>query len=288
MGDTAIKPANPLDAKAADKDIILSLVKSIHVIQAINLHGALSLTEIAQSAGVPLPTAYRIVNTLLREGLIERETGRKRYRATALIQTLSCGFQNHDRLVSVARPITAAFTDKHHWPLTLVTRVGDKMVVRYSTNDRTTLTFNNYFPGWQIPLFASASGQAFLAFAEETERRRLLDQSQATSAQDALMLRQFEDGSAVRRIREQGYAAVTKSHFSANPGKTSSFAVPIFDGETLVASLAVVFFANAMTLEKAISTLLDPLLDVAGRIRAGLEDTPVQFTGSVGSMPVLR
>lgn len=288
MDDTAFEALNPADAKAADKDIILSLVKSIHVIQAINLHGALSLTEIAQSAGIPFPTAYRIVNTLLREGLIEREAGRKRYRATALIQTLSCGFQNHDRLVSVARPITAAFTDRHHWPLTLVTRVGDKMVVRYSTNDRTTLTFNNYFPGWQIPLFASASGQAFLAFAEEDERRRLLDQSQATSAQDALMLRQFEDGSAVRRIREQGYAAVSKSHFSANPGKTSSLAVPIFDADTLVGSLAVVFFANAMTLEKAITDLLAPLREVAERIKGGLEDTPVQFTAPHNGLMMMR
>lgn len=254
-----------------DKDVILSLIKSIHVIQAINAHGSLGMTEIAASAGVPFPTAYRIVNTLVREGLIEREPSRKRYRPTALIQTLSCGFQNHDHLVNIARGPTSAFTDRHHWPLTVVTRVGNKMVVRYSTNERTTLTFNNYYPGWQVPLLASASGQVHLAFAEDHVRQRLLEQSRTASGQDALVLKRFENGSAGREIRQRGYAAVSKTHYSANPGKTSSLAVPIFEGQHLVGALAMVFFSNAMTLQKAIGEFLEPLLAVSQEINRGLQ-----------------
>jgi IclR family mhp operon transcriptional activator len=265
---------NESQVDSDDKDIIRSLIRSIHVIQAINVHGSLGLTEIAKSAGIPFPTAYRIVNTLLREGLIEREPSRKQYRPTALIQTLACGFQNHDRLVSVARPATIAFTDRYHWPLTLVTRVGNKMVVRYSTNDRTTLTFNNYYPGWQVPLVASASGQVYLAFAEDRVRENLLGQSQSVSGHDAFMLQKFQNGSAGREIRENGYAAVSKTYYSANPGKTSSLAVPIFEGEELVGSLAMVFFASAMTLPNAIAEFLGPLREVAAQIKQGLHDQP--------------
>lgn len=257
-----------------DKDIIRSLIRSIHVIQAINVHGSLGLTEIAKSVGIPFPTAYRIVNTLLREGLIEREPSRKQYRPTALIQTLASGFQNHDRLVSIARPATIAFTDRYHWPLTLVTRVGNKMVVRYSTNDRTTLTFNNYYPGWQVPLLASASGQAYLAFAPDLIRDNLLRQSQSVSGHDAFTLERFQNGSAIREIRENGYAAVSRTYYSANPGKTSSLAVPIFEGDELVGSLAMVFFATAMPVSQAIAEYLQPLSDVSARIRQNLEDHP--------------
>ncbi|WP_162301965.1 helix-turn-helix domain-containing protein [Croceibacterium ferulae] len=257
------------------KDVIRSLIKSIHVIQAINLHGALSLTDIARGVGVPFPTAYRIVNTLLREGLIEREEGRKRYRPTALIQTLACGFQNHDHLVNVARPAAIAFTDRYHWPLTVVTRVGDKMVVRYSTNDRTTLTFNNYYPGWQVPLLASASGQVYLSYASETVQQSLLDQSQAQGGEDNYLLRQFRDGSAGQRIRTAGHAAVAKTLYSANPGRTSSIAVPLFNGEELVGSLAMVFFASAMSLDKAVADYLAPLKEVAEHIDAGLRGDAV-------------
>ena len=259
------------NATAADeKSVVRSLVRSIHVIQAINLHGSLSLTEIARLARIPFPTAYRIVNTLLQEGLIEREPLRKQYRPTALIQSLACGFQNHDRLVTIARPVTAAFTDRYHWPLSVVTRVGTKMVVRYSTSVQTTLTFNNYYPGWQVPLLASASGQVYLAFAADHVRANLLEQSTTLRSPDSLMLSKFQDGSAGERIRKDGYAAVAKTHYSANPGRTSSLAVPIFDGEELAGSLALVFFANAMTLDRAIKDFLEPLKVVADQIGKGL------------------
>jgi IclR family mhp operon transcriptional activator len=268
-----------MDAKqscdsADDKDIIRSLIRSIHVIQAINVHGSLGITEIAKCAGIPFPTAYRIVNTLLREGLIEREPSRKHYRPTALIQTLASGFQNHDRLVSIARPAMMAFTDQHHWPLTLVTRVGNKMVVRYSTNDRTTLTFNNYYPGWQVPLLSSASGQVYLAFAQDRIRGNLLGQFQSVSGHDAFTLQDFQDGAAIRKIQENGFAAVSKTYYSANPGKTSSLAVPLFQGDELVGSLAMVFFTSAMPLSKAIADFFGPLGDVAAQINQSLQDQP--------------
>ena len=49
--------------------------------------------DIAKRAKVPYPTACRIVQTLLHEGLIEREPARKHYRPTPLIQSLSNGFR---------------------------------------------------------------------------------------------------------------------------------------------------------------------------------------------------
>lgn len=49
--------------------------------------------EICRSADVPYATACRIVQTLMHEGLIERAVGTKEYRATALVQSLTTGFQ---------------------------------------------------------------------------------------------------------------------------------------------------------------------------------------------------
>ncbi|WP_226634370.1 helix-turn-helix domain-containing protein [Novosphingobium profundi] len=254
------------------KDVIQSLSRSINVIQAINRYGSLGLTEISSAAGIPYPTAYRIVNTLIEEGLIEREPTRKRYRPTALIQTLSCGFQNHDRLVNVARPLIQGFTRDHHWPLSVVTRVGSKMVVRDSTSTQTTLTFNNYYPGWQVPLLASASGQVFFSFSDEAEQAELLSQSQRIHEPlDTVILRDFQSGKAQVRIRECGYAAVARTPYSATPGKTSSIAVPIFDGHgDLLGALAFVYFANSMPLSQAIERYLEPMLGVSARIADGL------------------
>ncbi|WP_084591962.1 helix-turn-helix domain-containing protein [Novosphingobium sp. MBES04] len=185
-----------------EKDTIRSLSRSIHVIQAINRYGSLGLSEIAKAANVPMPTAFRIINTLIEEGLVERERERRKYRPTALIQTLACGFQNHDRLVNAARTVMSDFTHLHHWPLSIVTRVGNRMVVRYHTAAQTTLTYNNYYPGWQVPILASASGQVYVAYTDELTRARLIDSAaELEEAYGQYMLEQFQSGAATRRIR---------------------------------------------------------------------------------------
>ncbi|MED5546928.1 MAG: helix-turn-helix domain-containing protein [Pseudomonadota bacterium] len=254
-----------------EKDTIRSLSRSIHVIQAINRYGSLGLSEIAKAANVPMPTAFRIINTLIEEGLVERERERRKYRPTALIQTLACGFQNHDRLVNAARTVMSDFTHLHHWPLSIVTRVGNRMVVRYHTAAQTTLTYNNYYPGWQVPILASASGQVYVAYTDELTRARLIDSAaELEEAYGQYMLEQFQSGAATRRIRADGYATVEKSWYSANPGKTSAVAVPIFDGEELIGALAVVFFAAGLSVDAAVERYLAPIQEVSRTIRANL------------------
>ena len=107
--------------------------------------------EIAKSAEVPYPTACRIVQTLLYEGLIEQEPARKRYRATALVQTLATGFQHDDELVRLARPHIIALTKKVGWPVSVAIRVGRQMMPYPALNltepsDQTKYRFN-----WTAP-----------------------------------------------------------------------------------------------------------------------------------------
>jgi IclR family transcriptional regulator, mhp operon transcriptional activator len=266
-----------VDQKAEKDGSIRAISRSIAVLQAINRNGALSLTEIARSAEIPHPTATRIVRTLIDEGLIEQEPTRKRYRPTALIQTLSCGFQNHDRLVTTARPHIVKLTQQIDWPISVVTRVGQAMVVRDSTSTMTSLTFSNYYPGWQVPLLPSASGRVYFAHASAEEQQELLKQyRQKQQGIDPLTLREFESGDAVEKIRAQGYAAVTRTHYSANPGKTSSIAVPLFEGETLLGALAMVFFANAVSVPDAIKRFLGPLRDTAQQIGREMTELPAE------------
>ncbi|MEL7030280.1 MAG: helix-turn-helix domain-containing protein, partial [Pseudomonadota bacterium] len=127
---------------------IRAISRGLAALQAINRNKSLSMMEVAQAAEVPYPTACRIVQTLVYEGLIEREPHRKRYRPTALVHTLSSGHQNEDDLVKAARPHLIELTRKVSWPVSLTTRVGATMMVRDSTHALTSLTFHNYDPGY--------------------------------------------------------------------------------------------------------------------------------------------
>lgn len=246
---------------------IRSISRALAILRAINRTGSLTLTEIARAVDVPYPTALRIVRALVDEGVVEREPDRKRYRPTALVQGLSYGFQNHDQLVVTARPHIVALTQELYWPISIVTRVGNAMVVRDSTSTQTPLTFNHYYPGWQVPLTVSASGRVFLAHSAPEVRRELIAYYQAdgTSA-DMVTLKAFEEHGEAERVVAQGYAAVARTGYSANPGKTSSIAVPLFIGDELSGTLTLVFFAAAMALDEAIERFVPPLQETARRI----------------------
>ncbi|MCJ2183590.1 helix-turn-helix domain-containing protein [Novosphingobium sp. 1949] len=246
--------------------------RALDILRIINLQGSPSLVEITRAVDLPYPTVLRIVRALVEEGVIEREPARKRYRPTAMVQALSYGFQNHDALVAAARAHIEALTRAVHWPVCLVTRVGNMMVVRDSTSTQTPLTFDHYYPGWQIPLIQSASGRVFLAYTDRERRLAMIDHIAATGSKSVVqMLRDFEETGEADLIREQGYATVARIPFSSNPGRTSSFAVPIHANGTLLGALTLVFFANAMTPEEASAKYFDAVLGTAQAIGREME-----------------
>lgn len=249
---------------------IRSITRSIAALKAINRHGSLSMMEISKAAEVPYPTACRIVQTLLYEGLIEQEPARKRYRPTAMVQTLAHGFQSDDRLVTAARPHIVALTARVGWPISIAVRVGRNMMLRDSTHANTSLTFEHYYPGFTVPVLDSASGKLSMAFADEDERKSILRWMNVSQDIDLDYLKSAEMSLDIERIREQGYAVQGRNHFNLTPGKTSSIAVPIFDEGRFVAALTMVFFITAMKLEAALERYLADLKATAAAISDAL------------------
>lgn len=255
---------------------IRAISRAIEVLSTVNRNGSVTMMEISKSANIPYPTACRIVQTLLHEGLIEREYERKRYRATALVQTLSVGFQAEDKLVFAARPHLEHLCHEIKWPISLVTRVGTRMMVRDSTHKMTSLTFTNYYPGFTLPIAECATGKAYLAFCDETERETIIDGWRATdneTSRHGLLI--VHDDEVLSKIRADGYALQARNLYNAEPGKTSSIAVPVFgQAGRLIGSLAVIYFATALKKDRAVEEFLRPLQATAAAICQALESAP--------------
>lgn len=229
------------------------------------------MMEIARASSVPYPTACRIVQTLLFEGLIEQEPVRKRYRPTGLVQSLAHGFQGHAGLVQAARPHIVDLTKRVLWPISLSTHVGAKMVLRDSTHALTTLTFNDYFPGYSFPILECAAGLAYLANLSEDERSGILVSLKRLPEHLPMhVLQMIEQGPMVETIRQQGYATRGNNHFTRNPGKTSSIAVPIFEDGRVAGALTLAFFSTAIRMEDAVKQFVPSMQEVAMTISADL------------------
>jgi IclR family mhp operon transcriptional activator len=250
---------------------IRSLSRGLAVLQAINRGTSLSMMEIARSSEVPYPTACRIVQTLLYEGLIEQEPTRKRYRPTGLVQTLAHGFQGDAHLARVARPHIVDLTRRLGWPISLTTNVGHSMVIRDSTHALTTLVFNNYHPGFAMPVLECAAGIGYLSHIEAEKRQDLLNALKLLPKRVNIhMINLLEDGPLVEEIRRDGYATRGHNRFTRNPGKTSSIAVPILHGNTVSGMLTLAFFSTAMKMGDATQRFVKPLQGTAASIAADL------------------
>ena len=72
---------------------IRSLARGISVLQHLSAVKAATAAEIAKNAGLPRPTVYRILETLVEEGLIyQSRSSSSVYRLTADVRDLSAGF----------------------------------------------------------------------------------------------------------------------------------------------------------------------------------------------------
>jgi IclR family mhp operon transcriptional activator len=246
---------------------IRAISRSIAVLQEINRAGDLSLMEIARRAKVPYPTACRIVQTLIHENLIEREPTRKHYRPTALVQSLSNGYRLENRLIAVARRHIVSLTKLHGWPVSLTTRVGLSMVIRDSTHALTSQTFNNYHPGYTLPILECAAGKAYLAYAEPDEREMIIRGiRESGEKQDDLTMRLLETGVLTEDIRQAGYAVKGRNRYTETPGKTSSISRPVFGTEGVAGCIVLIFFSSAMKIGDAVAKYDDDLRRAADAI----------------------
>lgn len=259
------------ETKPVKEQAIRSIARALHVMQAINRHGALTMTQISKTVGIPYPTACRIVYTLVKEGVVEREASRKYYRPTALSQSLSCGYQERARLVAIARPHIVELTKETWWPVSISARVGPTMVIQDSTHAITTLTYSDYNPGYTLPIAASASGMAYLAFTEAEERTEIIEQLKRSSIDD-------DDKQAVANlrdihfelIRQDGYASFIKNLHTKDPGKTSSIAVPLYDGDEVAGTMTIVFFSSALKVKDAFEKYKSLIFETQAKINEDL------------------
>jgi IclR family mhp operon transcriptional activator len=265
-------------------DSVRAVGRSIAILQMINREGSASMAQIARAVDLPYATAYRLVQTLLQQGMIELEAGRKRYRPTELVHTLSCGARGPTHLVSVARPHLVAAHQDWSWPVSLVTRVGQWMMVCDSTHTMTSLTFNNVYPGYTLPITSSASGLAYLSYCADGEREAILEGLRDFALPGIVPLQLPRLRAQIEQCRRAGYAIFERNPCTQSPGKTSSIAAPILKTEGgLHGTLTFIFFSSALDVPTAVKRYAEPLRERAARIAQEMNCTPAAGMAAVRS-----
>lgn len=196
-------------AATADKDLrssVQSLAKGFRVLESFS-HGAeeMTLSEVAEIAGLDPGTTFRMLNTLVSLGYIQRIPGSKRF--TLTLKVLDLGFHAIGRkdLRSIVRPTLRALVDEVSEAASFgVLEGGDVLYIERVRAGFTRLGVDIRV-GTRIPVSISAIGQAILAFLPQDRLKAALEATPAQEWSNVPLIPRARLLPKLERIRSDGY-----------------------------------------------------------------------------------
>jgi DNA-binding IclR family transcriptional regulator len=158
--------------------------------------------ELAEATGLNRSTAWRLLATLDAHGLVERDPVSQRYRIGYAMLRIAASAE-HDAVVRRARPVLEKLAVETGEAVNLALARGLNLIYVDQVDAPQVLAPN--WLGRVVPLHATSSGKAFLAYLGRDERDAMLgkrlEKFTATTVTDRRALEQ-----ELGRAREQGYA----------------------------------------------------------------------------------
>jgi len=248
-------------ARRSDGESVLH--KHLRVLEAFDARRPfLSLTEIADAAGLAPSTAHRLVGELLREGLLERMPDRT-YRLGVRLWEFASRTPGALGLRELARPWMEAVHARvrQHTQLGILSGRDVLFVERMSTRDAVV---NATLIGGRIPLPLSSSGLVLLAHAGDD----LLDEVAAIPWPHPTRFGVADDAALrdrVRRIRADGFAVLAGAIHEDSRG----IAVPVRGPHGVVYAALGVVVPND---DSAAGPFVELLTVAAAGVTRALED----------------
>jgi DNA-binding IclR family transcriptional regulator len=130
-----------------------------------------SVPELASSCALNRSTAWRLLATLERQGLVERDPATQRYRVGYAIFQIAAG-DDHDSLVRRAHPVIERLARQTRATVSLAVAKRFNLVYVDQVDEPRALAPN--WLGRSLPLHATSGGKAFLAWLPKEERDAIL------------------------------------------------------------------------------------------------------------------
>jgi IclR family mhp operon transcriptional activator len=250
-------------------ECIRSVERAIDLLQALNRRPLSTLHDLHRDTGLPKPSIVRLLRTLEHKGLAAQSSSYGTYHLLGRVKSLASGFHHEPQIVEIAEDLMIDFTRREGWPLSLGLFDLNAMVVRACTIRFTSLSLEHNAINRRLSLLTHAMGRAYLAYSARNEQTILLSILRSQPGERAAMADEGAIAAMIAQVRERGYALRDPL---SNP-RSSTFAVPVFEGGRVVATLGFTWIAAAMTVDQAVERYLPGVMVIARDISRGLEVT---------------
>ncbi len=167
-----------------------------------------SLLEVANRAGLSKPTAFRLLATLVAEGLATQNRETASYRLGVLPLGLASSVLQSIPVRTLARPIMTAIRDKVNETVVLAVRDHDFRVNVDAVEALNAISQSQQI-GVPIPLYAGATSRVFLAAMDPTELAAYFDRTKLQPFSERTLTDRARLENEVERARKQGFALST-------------------------------------------------------------------------------
>lgn len=253
-----------LKAGRSDRTDMVGKALGLLVLLGDEPRGA-SAAEISRRAQLPFSTTYRLLASLTRDGFVDYEAEGRRYHLGLRIFQLGQRVSSHHGFAGTAMPVLRRVTEQTGEATILSVRDGHHHLTVNKVDGPQMFRVTSD-PGHLGSLSTTAVGKVLVAFAEDSEREKLL----AELPLEALTPKSIIDRDAFRAeielTRRRGYAVMDEE----NEAGMRAVAVPLLNDQgQAFASLATaipVFRLSLEDLEAHVPLLQEAAAELAARL----------------------
>lgn len=154
--------------------IVQSVDRAVAVMEILGREGWAGVTEIAGELGIHKSTAYRLLSTLERRGMVEQHSETQKYQLGFTLVRLAGAARSSLDLVRAARPVCERLSRDTDESVNLAVLEGSE-VVNIDHVNLSSSRVNVDWLGSHTVLHCTSSGKVFLAYAEPATRDALLE-----------------------------------------------------------------------------------------------------------------
>ncbi|MEH3048121.1 IclR family transcriptional regulator [Sphingomonas adhaesiva] len=264
-----------------DKNIVKSVAKAFAVLQSFTPDASeMVLADVARAAGVDNATAFRMLNTLVGLGFVEKVPETRRFRLT--FKCLELGFNAIARsdIRSLGRPLLRGLVGDRIEAASIGVLDGHEVVYVERIQAGLQRLAVDVRVGNRVPAFSSALGRAILAHLPIDDERAILTANPPSRLTDHTIVDIDRLLQEIAKVRRDGFAVSDQETVTG----LRVLAAPITDVDDVpIAALSVAAPSFGQSVEDFVAEASGPTRDAARRlslaVRAAGGTAAHPFTG---------
>lgn len=185
--------------------MVQSLDRGIKILEILRSRKSAGVTEIAMELDVNKSTAFRLIDTLRQNNLVDQDPVTDKYRLSGGILRFGNAFLNNTRVVDLGQPYMEELARRIKENVHLCVFTNNRVIVISQVKSAEMIEVNASIGGRE-PIYCSAVGKTILAFLPENTREEILSTVELVVYTQKTITDRAALDECLAKVRRQGWA----------------------------------------------------------------------------------